>query len=139
MHGLVAGREAYGRASVGRADIVFNTLTLRNQDIFFVFWFCVCRERDSALGRMILAQGGWRGFDLTRAADRNNNGYYFSLMEGTMTSDMGFRLSKQRKVILEELRKVKTHPTADEVYDICLLYTSPSPRDRQKSRMPSSA
>ena len=24
-------------------------------------------------------------------------------------------------------------------YQICLLYTSPSPRDRQKSRMPSSA
>ena len=27
----------------------------------------------------------------------------------------------------------------DERVDICLLYTSPSPRDRQKSRMPSSA
>ena len=26
-----------------------------------------------------------------------------------------------------------------EVTKICLLYTSPSPRDRQKSRMPSSA
>ena len=26
-----------------------------------------------------------------------------------------------------------------EVLDACLLYTSPSPRDRQKSRMPSSA
>ena len=26
-----------------------------------------------------------------------------------------------------------------EKYKICLLYTSPSPRDRQKSRMPSSA
>jgi hypothetical protein len=26
-----------------------------------------------------------------------------------------------------------------ETYDPCLLYTSPSPRDRQKSRMPSSA
>ena len=25
------------------------------------------------------------------------------------------------------------------LYNICLLYTSPSPRDRQKSRMPSSA
>ena len=25
------------------------------------------------------------------------------------------------------------------LYGICLLYTSPSPRDRQKSRMPSSA
>ena len=24
-------------------------------------------------------------------------------------------------------------------YELCLLYTSPSPRDRQKSRMPSSA
>ena len=31
-------------------------------------------------------------------------------------------------------------PAADEsVYTDCLLYTSPSPRDRQKSRMPSSA
>ena len=27
----------------------------------------------------------------------------------------------------------------DEMIDSCLLYTSPSPRDRQKSRMPSSA
>ena len=25
------------------------------------------------------------------------------------------------------------------IYGFCLLYTSPSPRDRQKSRMPSSA
>ena len=25
------------------------------------------------------------------------------------------------------------------IYNACLLYTSPSPRDRQKSRMPSSA
>ena len=25
------------------------------------------------------------------------------------------------------------------MFDFCLLYTSPSPRDRQKSRMPSSA
>jgi len=31
---------------------------------------------------------------------------------------MGFRLSKQRKVILEELQKVTSHPTADEVYDM---------------------
>ena len=30
-------------------------------------------------------------------------------------------------------------PDYDEEVDICLLYTSPSPRDRQKSRMPSSA
>ena len=29
--------------------------------------------------------------------------------------------------------------TDDSQYIACLLYTSPSPRDRQKSRMPSSA
>ena len=27
----------------------------------------------------------------------------------------------------------------DPLFGVCLLYTSPSPRDRQKSRMPSSA
>ena len=31
-----------------------------------------------------------------------------------------------------------THPHAS-LSTVCLLYTSPSPRDRQKSRMPSSA
>ena len=31
------------------------------------------------------------------------------------------------------------HPVAAAVAVGCLLYTSPSPRDRQKSRMPSSA
>ena len=30
-------------------------------------------------------------------------------------------------------------PSIDKQTAICLLYTSPSPRDRQKSRMPSSA
>ena len=39
--------------------------------------------------------------------------------------------------------KIPTLIPADEkekyLFGICLLYTSPSPRDRQKSRMPSSA
>ena len=30
-------------------------------------------------------------------------------------------------------------PLLSSAMDTCLLYTSPSPRDRQKSRMPSSA
>jgi Fur family ferric uptake transcriptional regulator len=29
-----------------------------------------------------------------------------------------FRMTRQRKVILEELRKVNTHPSADEVYEM---------------------
>ena len=33
----------------------------------------------------------------------------------------------------------KFNPYLADVLGACLLYTSPSPRDRQKSRMPSSA
>ena len=35
-------------------------------------------------------------------------------------------------------KTIRTYVKNGEAY-ICLLYTSPSPRDRQKSRMPSSA
>ena len=35
-------------------------------------------------------------------------------------------------------KKVQIFPIVNTII-ICLLYTSPSPRDRQKSRMPSSA
>ena len=41
-------------------------------------------------------------------------------------------------VMLEYLDERFPHPPLLPVYP-CLLYTSPSPRDRQKSRMPSSA
>ena len=35
-----------------------------------------------------------------------------------MNEQKNHRLSRQRQVILQELRKVDTHPTADEVYDM---------------------
>ena len=40
---------------------------------------------------------------------------------------------------LELIKKIYAHPSVEIKYLFCLLYTSPSPRDRQKSRMPSSA
>ena len=41
---------------------------------------------------------------------------------------------------LEELEAmVAADQNVPDRYQACLLYTSPSPRDRQKSRMPSSA
>ena len=58
----------------------------------------------------------------------------------------GLDLFKVAKIV-----KTEKHPNADrlkvcdvdvgnkEIKKVCLLYTSPSPRDRQKSRMPSSA
>ena len=39
----------------------------------------------------------------------------------------------------DAVEEIIAYHEIDEVYLICLLYTSPSPRDRQKSRMPSSA
>ena len=33
-------------------------------------------------------------------------------------SEQNYRVTKQRKVILEELRKVRSHPTADQVYEM---------------------
>ena len=45
-----------------------------------------------------------------------------------------------REGVAPELDKiVRQIPTGYSVYADCLLYTSPSPRDRQRSRMPSSA
>ena len=46
-------------------------------------------------------------------------------------------VSARRKELLDELAKnpnIVSFPL-----DVCLLYTSPSPRDRTRSRMPSSA
>ena len=39
----------------------------------------------------------------------------------------------------QEQQFVTANPNMGYMYVTCLLYTSPSPRDRQKSRMPSSA
>ena len=35
-----------------------------------------------------------------------------------MQKQLNLRMTRQRKVILEELRKVVTHPSADEVYEM---------------------
>ena len=48
------------------------------------------------------------------------------------------RSSKMEEVIFNGASNVKPLGLC-EVFLTCLLYTSPSPRDRQKSRMPSSA
>ena len=47
---------------------------------------------------------------------------------------------KLTTIELDEGEKIPSNLNQfDGMFCICLLYTSPSPRDRQKSRMPSSA
>ena len=60
----------------------------------------------------------------------------------TETKAYGFHAGKGiRMTIREEIEQLKKEKNAVILahYYVCLLYTSPSPRDRQKSRMPSSA
>ena len=45
--------------------------------------------------------------------------------------------AQERKVLMHEMRHIVDMKTGKLSY--CLLYTSPSPRDRTRSRMPSSA
>ena len=49
---------------------------------------------------------------------------------------------KCRSLLIEDNASLTGNITADEAIiagNVCLLYTSPSPRDRTRSRMPSSA
>ena len=45
----------------------------------------------------------------------------------------------QLMAALRDTKNVDARGLELNAHDVCLLYTSPSPRDRQKSRMPSSA
>jgi Fe2+ or Zn2+ uptake regulation protein len=40
-----------------------------------------------------------------------------SLKKSELFENRNLRMTRQRQVILEELRKVKTHPSADELYE----------------------
>ena len=60
------------------------------------------------------------------------------------TTDWVFDNSEISNGKVKELMKLRMRMLTEEYAEtmnayLCLLYTSPSPRDRQKSRMPSSA
>ena len=64
---------------------------------------------------------------------------------GDQNGQVGVGVAKADDVV-NAFKKAKTNGTKQLIkfpitksFSICLLYTSPSPRDRQKSRMPSSA
>ena len=50
-----------------------------------------------------------------------------------------YKQAHQMKNIIDMVLDVRKLEEGKDMLHICLLYTSPSPRDRQKSRMPSSA
>ena len=81
--------------------------------------------------------GTWESINLnpTVIIYRNDKDYLLSIIYVSETT-------KQASPTTYEIQKEGSlyfiAPAPKQIY-ICLLYTSPSPRDRQKSRMPSSA
>ena len=55
----------------------------------------------------------------------------------TTTEPLPPEIAERNAALVEEFADSLYDAPADAI--LCLLYTSPSPRDRQKSRMPSSA
>ena len=53
--------------------------------------------------------------------------------------DLGYDSQSLIMKLRRDVEEKRLQPTPQAVLAACLLYTSPSPRDRQKSRMPSSA
>ena len=90
-----------------------------------------------------------------RATARRRGGYYFHFEPGASFLAGGFwapsppdlkRIRQEIEMDDQPLRKIlnaaafkKTFGTLEGKKVACLLYTSPSPRDRTRSRMPSSA
>ena len=52
---------------------------------------------------------------------------------------LGFSKNGKGYFVDGEITKQKIRDMHSDQHQTCLLYTSPSPRDRQKTRMPSSA
>ena len=62
-----------------------------------------------------------------------------SLAKKALAGKFNGKLIDTTRAITEDGSIEIVTPDHEDALDICLLYTSPSPRDRQKSRMPSSA
>ena len=84
-----------------------------------------------------------KGIDLTDVSDENFKKINDLLLEHKVIFFRDQPITKEQQVALaEKFGPLETHAYVkglDDFPEICLLYTSPSPRDRQKSRMPSSA
>ena len=86
-------------------------------------------------GQIIVPTGG--GKTLTMIVDTQRR--HDAINNGTTTVVVAPRILLAEQLCSEFLEIIDTSHTHVMHVHSCLLYTSPSPRDRQKSRMPSSA
>ena len=107
------------------------TKEVDKDNIAFITWNCLDKSMNT------MTEDGFRSFQqlITEAlSDESIKGMVIT--SGKIDFSGGMDLST-----LEALKRNSGSNPASKIFEfiICLLYTSPSPRDRQKSRMPSSA
>ena len=99
---------------------------------------------DVAAGRAFLLQGGDCAESFAEHGADNIRDFFRAFLQMAVIMTFGAK-SPVVKVgrIAGQFAKPRSSPTekvdGKELPSYCLLYTSPSPRDRQRSRMPSSA
>ena len=78
---------------------------------------------------------------IKRIRDLNKIGGYFKTSSGISAGEHGydFSLNNYSNSSTDAEIEVLFDNIAERLIDLCLLYTSPSPRDQRGSRMPSSA
>ena len=120
------------RDDVNYRDFHHFTLKTGEDDSSTAYTSSICDSRTSKSSRSI-----------SRSATRSRSRVHNRLFERSIKKN---EEGKKLRQMIEKSRNptpppiVKISETeAENLYQSCLLYTSPSPRDRQKSRMPSSA
>ena len=74
------------------------------------------------------------------SADAARREEYYAPVVDVFTQTDGVKIFETLHHLLEKTHHPIDDLPADDLYgEVCLLYTSPSPRDRTRSRMPSSA
>ena len=85
-------------------------------------------------------RGPLRGYSILNETDPKSKKEIVSLMIGLLCEKASIKdLSFRHSNLDISFDETEVHPHKQSKYNLCLLYTSPSPRDRTRSRMPSSA
>ena len=101
-----------------------------------------CGKVDSAatLGDITISQASAQAIvDEVLAERAKVDTSQMQLQSGSALNRSQLRFTIVTTLFDEIAKELKLSITSTELTQACLLYTSPSPRDRQKSRMPSSA
>ena len=116
--------------AAGGRTCVSTNVTPRNE------WFHVACVRDSSGNFKLFINGNLDATNTSyTSTDISSGGNQTFAIGNIVETSSGIEAEAQFEGYISNLRVVK----GTAIYSSCLLYTSPSPRDRTRSRMPSSA